>query len=307
MARPGLPAQDEENDMTGSSLVRSSVALALAAWMVAAASAQEAGLPVIDAPDKAKAAQAAAAEKLGKPVEWTNSIGMKFRLIPAGEFVMGSKEGHADETPHKVRITRPFYLAVTEVTRAKWEQVTEKQQSTYFPGPDLPINSVSWYHAQDFFARLNKLESAKYRLPTEAEWEYAARAGSATKYPTGDAEADLDKVGWYEKNSDNTLRPVGQKAPNAFGLYDMNGNAWEWCDDFYDAEYYGVSPVDDPKGPSRSVYRYRCLRGGSALFGAAAARSTARNYYQESRYERHIGFRVLLPVTSDAPAKPAAK
>ena len=271
--------------------------------------ADNAPSPLIDTPAKAKAAQEACAAQLGKPVQWTNGAGMNFQLVPAGEFMMGSP-GDADAPLHRVRLTKPFYLATTEVTRAQWEALTGTVRSTYFPGAEMPINCVSWYEAQQFIGALSKKEGVKYRLPTEAEWEFAARGGATTRFPAGDAEQDLDRAGWFVKNSDNVLHAVGQKEPNAFGLQDMHGNAWEWCDDFYDPQSYAVSPLEDPKGPERSLYRYRVLRGGSIFYGAGMCASGHRDYFQESRYEKHIGFRVLLPIPAEpmpAPKPPKAK
>src|ERR1051326_136715 len=142
--------------------------------------AADAVIGLIDSPAKAKAAQAAWAAKLKKPVVWSNSIGMKFQLIPPGEFVMG-QEGDADAKPKKVGLTKPFYLGIYEVTRAQWEKVTKRKHSNFFPGDDQPMNYVDRDSAEVFAAALSKLEgitNAVYRLPTEAEWEYAARAGT---------------------------------------------------------------------------------------------------------------------------------
>ena len=254
------------------------------------------------APVNPTAEQQACAEKLGKPVEFTNSFGMRFRLIPPGEFIMGSADGQPDETPHRVRITKPFYIGVTEVTRAQWEAVTGKQHSAFFPGPDVPVNFVAYDMAEHFIAVLNKKEKAAYRMPTEAEWEYAARACTTSRYYTGDAPADLDRAAWHLGNAGDALHPVAQKEANAFGLYDMLGNAWEWCSDFYDKDYYRASPVDDPTGPKLSLYGYRVVRGGSIYFGADFCRCAHRDYYQDSRTDKHFGFRVVLPVPAAAPA-----
>jgi len=281
------------------------IALAVATFVTRAVVAAD-GLAIVDSPETAVAAQTECAAKLGRAVEWANSIGMKFRLIPAGEFIMGSRNGQPDETPHRVRLTRPFYMGCFEVTRAHWETVTGKKLSDAFPGPEVPINQITWYDATSFIKKLNTQEGVEYRLPTEAEWEFAARAGSTTAYPGGDTEQDLAKAGWYAANDGGTLHPAGQKAANAFGLHDMNGNAWEWCEDFYDANYYAVSPIENPTGPPLSTYRYRVLRGGAAFFDANFCRSTARNYYQDSRTTKLIGFRIVLPVTTKPPAKPGA-
>lgn len=263
---------------------------------------------LIDTPAKAKAAQAQSAKKLGKPIQWTNTVSMDFQLIPPGEFIMGSIDGDADAPPHKVRLSQPFYLGTHEVTRQQFKDVTGQERSTYFPGPDQPINFISWYEAIDFLNALNKKENrdpkAGYRLPYEAEWEYAARAGSTTNFPTGNSAKDLTKVGWFVDNAEDTTHPVSQKQTNAFGLHDMNGNVWEWCTDYYDPQYYRYSPEVDPKGPSLTLSWYRVLRGGSVYYTAQACRSSNRAFYQDSRTERTIGFRIVLPISEAKPEKP---
>lgn len=255
----------------------------------------------IDTPEKAREAQAAWARKLRQPVQWTNTIGMKFQLIPPGEFLMGSPDGDADAKPRWVTLTQPFNLGTYEVTRSQFKAVTNLEHSTYFPGPDMPINFITYDQAADFIAALNKKEKLDsnegYRLPYEAEWEYAARAGAPTHFPTGNSEKDLDKSGWYYGNSGDTTHPVGRKSPNAFGLYDMHGNIWEWCQDWYDPDYYRYGSPTDPKGPARTLYWYRVLRGGSVYYGAKACRSCNRGFYQDSRSERTIGFRILIPLS----------
>jgi formylglycine-generating enzyme required for sulfatase activity len=278
--------------------------IVLLPFAVCSLKAAEADLNLIDSPAKAKAAQTAWAAKLGKPMQWTNSVGMTFQLIPAGEFMMGSPSGQADETPHEVRLTRPFYMSTTKITRTQWTKVLGTVHSERFPGPNMPMICVHWYDANQFAGALSKLDKVNYRLPTEAEWEFAARAGSTTAYYTGDTEADLDKAAWYVKNSGSTLHPVAQKAPNAFGLYDMLGDTWEWCNDYYDKDYYGRSPVEDPTGPKLSLYGYRVVRGGSIYFSAAFCRTTHRDYYQDSRMDKHFGCRIVLPVAT-APVTPA--
>ena len=268
-------------------------------------SAQSADILPINSPEQAKATQAAWAAKLNRPVQWTNSVGMKFQLIPPGEFEMGSNEGEADAKPHKIKITQPFYLGTCEVTHEQWEKVTGKIRSTWFPGPQLPINCISLYATEEFCAKLNKLENrtakspsdSAYRIPTEAEWEYAARAGTATRYYTGDTEKDLDRAGWYEKNSGATPHPVGQKEPNAFGLYDMLGNVWEWCSDTYDKDYYSKSPSENPAGPKREYpLEDTVVRGGSFLYDPPFCAATHRDRYEAERYNKDFGFRVLLPI-----------
>jgi formylglycine-generating enzyme required for sulfatase activity len=180
--------------------------------------------------------------------EFTNSSGMKFVLIEPGTFVRERKK-----ESRRVTLTESFYLQVTEVTQAQWRAVMGNNPSD-FVGPNRPVEQVSWNDAQEFLKKLNaKEKGGRYRLPTEAEWEYAARAGDTGK-PT-----NLDAVAWWPP--DRVTHPVGQKEPNGWGLYDMLGNVWEWCEDWYDKDYYRNSPSVNPKGPESGTYRV--LRGGS--------------------------------------------
>ena len=158
-----------------------------------------------------------------------------------------------------------------EVTQEQYERVMGKNPSR-FKGPQLPVERVSWKAAVSFCTKLSAFPEEQaagrtYRLPTEAEWEYACRAGSTTDFCFGDAEWGLDDYAWYEDNSDHRTHPVGQKRPNAWGLYDMHGNVWEWCADWHDEAYYEASPVDDPQGPATGVDRVG--RGGSWSESAA--------------------------------------
>lgn len=192
---------------------------------------------------------------------FTNSIGMKFVPIGPGTFRMGSDSGDASEKPaHKITLTKGFYMQVTEVTQAQWQAVMGNSPSR-MKGPDLPVEQVSWEDAQEFLKQLNaKEKGARYRLPREAEWEYAARAGLVWE------AANLDPVAWSLVNSDYQTHPVGQKQPNGWGLYDMLGNVWEWCADRYGSEYYGKSPPVDPPGPAEGDLRV--LRGGAWSLGS---------------------------------------
>ncbi|MDX1964200.1 MAG: SUMF1/EgtB/PvdO family nonheme iron enzyme [Pirellulales bacterium] len=266
--------------------------------------------------------------------EFTNSIGMKFALIPAGEFLMGSpktEEGRDDgETQHRVKITKPFYLGAYEVTRGqfakfvaetKYQTEAEQDGGAYgwdaekqsfvkdekfnwrTPGftqaDDHPVVCVSWNDAVAFCKWLEKKEKLKYTQPTEAQWEYACRAGTTTAFHFGDAlngtAANID--GNYPYGTE-TKGPylkgtckVGSYQPNKFGLFDMHGNAWEWCADWYDAEYYSNSPVNEPSGPRTG--EYRVIRGGGWCSIAIYCRSANHNFAgPANRSDGVFGFRV---------------
>jgi len=210
----------------------------------------------------------------------SNQLGMRFIEIPAGQFTMGTREVEAarlefpepkpddvlDETPaHPVRITRPFYLGETEVTQRVWFAVMENKpgEAAFWARDDwetLPMATASWFMAQRFVEELNKIDPQfHYRLPTEAEWEYAARAGSEGLRPV--PEEQLDDYAWFINNSDDAPHPVASRKPNAFGLYDTLGNVWEWVADWYAADAYATSLPDDPAGPGEGFAKVR--RGGS--------------------------------------------
>jgi formylglycine-generating enzyme required for sulfatase activity len=188
---------------------------------------------------------------------------MEFALIPAGTFVMGDLGGEDDETPvHTVTLTRPFRLGLREVTQRQFELVTGRNPSQ-FRGPDNPVDSVSWEDAADFLDRLNALErTRKYRLPTEAEWERAARGGKGTRWFFGNDPGRLKRYDWVLSNSGGTTHPVGAKEPGPFGLFDVHGNVGEWVADWYGRSYYSDPRADlDPEGPAYGTLK--ALRGGS--------------------------------------------
>ena len=222
----------------------------------------------------------------------TNSIGMKLVLIPAGEFMMGSSDGNGHEMPpHRVRITKPFYLGLTQVTQGQYERVIGENPSC-FDGNPRPVEQVSWNDAVEFCGQLSDKEGKTYRLPTEAEWEYACRAGSTGRYCFGDSESQLDLYAWYDDNSGRETHAVAQKKANAWGLCDMHGNVWEWCSDWYDSDYYGRSPTSDPRGPSSGSYRV--FRGGSWFSLARYCRCAFRNCNSPGDEDFSLGFRVSL-------------
>ncbi len=213
--------------------------------------------------------------------EMRNSLDVEFVLISEGEFLMGSADGENDERPvHKVRISQPFYLGKYEVTQAQWEAVMGNNPS-HFKGsffkkgdPNRPVENVSWEEVQEFIRKLNAKEGgAHYRLPTEAEWEYTCRAGSTTAYCFGDDEELLGEYAWYGENAGIQTHPVGQLKPNAWGLYDMHGNVWEWVQDCYGE--YPAEAVTDPQGPSSGSSRVKRGGGWSSTAPGAAGRRIA--------------------------------
>jgi formylglycine-generating enzyme required for sulfatase activity len=227
-------------------------------------------------------------EKLAKP---GNSIGMKFTLIPVGEFYMGSEEYDAEKHVHKVKINNPFYLGTNPMTQREWKAVMGSNPSS-FKGDDLPVERVSWDKVQEFIKKLNEIEGTdKYRLPSEAEWEYACRAGTTTKYSFGDSEKKLGSYAWYVKNSDYKTHRVGQKKSNPGGLYDMHGNVWEWVQDEWHDGYDGA-PTDGSAWESGDG-AYRVFRGGSWYYRAWYCRSAFRGPVVPHYRDDNLGFRLL--------------
>jgi len=188
-------------------------------------------------------------------------------MIPAGEFDMGSLLNDMEAPVHNVKLASAFYMGKYEVTQKQWRDVMGTNPSM-FTGDNLPVERVSWYNAQEFIKKLNEKEGTnKYRLPSEAEWEYAARAGTTTRYSFGDDESDLCDYAWYRDNSGSETHTVGQKLPNNWGLYDMHGNVYEWVQDWYHSGYDGA-PTD---GSAWEIGggSYRVIRGGSWYYGSA--------------------------------------
>ncbi len=257
-----------------------------------------------------------AAGETGARVQEEKQYGLKalydgsgFVRIPAGEFMMGSRDGSGDERPvHRVRISRSFEMGKFEVTQAQWEAVMGSNRAahaepekesvalgepvvssnpSHFKGSTLPVENVSWDDVQQFLRRLNRLDSRHtYRLPTEAEWEYACRAGSTKGYA-----GSLDRVAWYQANSGGQTQPVGQKQPNAWGLYDMHGNVLEWVQDWYGHDYYGNSPATDPQGPKSGSYRV--YRGGSWYASAADCQAAFRSFDLPGNRYYSLGLRLV--------------
>jgi len=235
------------------------------------------------------------------PKEYTADLGggvrLEMVLIPAGEFMMGSpdsdRSASSDEKPqHRVRITKPFYIGKYPVTQEQWTAVMGVNPS-HFQGPKNPVEWVSWEDCLRFLRRLNeKAGGGKWQFPTEAQWEYACRAGSTTIFCYGNEEAGLDEYGWYDKISGGKSHPVGEKKPNAWGLYDMNGSIWQWVLDWYDRDYYAHSPTDDPTGPATGTDRVS--HGGSWASPARSARSANHGRIEADHHGSHLGFRAAM-------------
>jgi len=209
-----------------------------------------------------------------KIIDLGGGVKMEFVLIRPGTFTMGCEKGQAsDEKPaHEVTITKPFYIGKFEVTQEQWKAVMGENPS-HFAGDKNPVERVSWPDCQTFLRKLaEKVPGQTFRLPTEAEWEYACRAGSVSEYCYGDDDRVLGDYAWYGGNSAGETHPVGQKKPNAWGLYDMHGNVWEWCSDWYGS--YKAEEQKDPAGPADA--QGRVLRGGSWNYGPVYCRSAGR-------------------------------
>jgi formylglycine-generating enzyme required for sulfatase activity len=235
-----------------------------------------------------------------KPI--TNTIGMKFNKIPAGTFTMGSPEGEPDRKDneqHPVTISKAFYMQTTEVTQGQWKEVmgTEPWKGKIYvkEGPNNAASYVSWNDAVAYCKKLSEKEGKTYRLPTEAEWEYACRAGSKTAWSFGNDEKELGDYAWYHENAwdidERYAHQVGLKKPNAFGLHDMHGNVFEWCHDYYEENYYKQSPAQDPPGPTSGSFRV--LRGGSWINHTRFTRSANRNRRDAVGRFPNRGFRLV--------------
>ena len=279
-------------------------------------------VPIANAPFDAKQAleyQEAWARRLSSQVEVTNTIGMTLRLIPPGEFLMGSSEDEEhrgnDESQHRVRLSKSFFISICEVTQGQYESEMEKNSSSYSSngtderavGPDtsqFPVESVNWFDAVEFCNKLSEKEVLPvyyrrdgndvefsggngYRLPTEAEWEYACRAGAMTAWHCGHSAEDLPQYAWF---STRTTHPVGQLKPNAFGLHDMHGNVYEWCQDWH-GPYGNEELAVDPAGLDEG--RSRVLRSGSFSGDAGSVRSARRRgVYRPDVRKPNVGIRV---------------
>lgn len=220
--------------------------------------------------------------------------GMAMALLPGGRFVMGrsadNQPGGADELPARAVEVAPFYIGKYEVTQAQWVAVMDFNPSRY-KDPRRPVDQVTWLQAQEFIQKLNKLEkTTKYRLPTEAEWEYAARAGTTSAYFFGDNARDLSRYAWFGAENDVGTAPVGKKQPNPWGLHDIYGNVWEWVEDCGHPDYQGA-PADARPWPGGDC-SVRVVRGGGWNSPADYARSAVRGNSVPDLNDSGTGFRL---------------
>jgi formylglycine-generating enzyme required for sulfatase activity len=228
---------------------------------------------------------------------WSSpSTGMQFVYVPPGEFEMGSWEP-CENPPHRVTISLGFYLGKYPVTQSQWEAVMHANPS-HFKGANLPVDSVPWDEAQEFMRRLGDKDAGnRYRLPSEAEWEYAAAAG--WKW-VEHVDYEWERNAWFSWTAGDVTHPVGELKPNALGLYDMLGNVWEWCQDRYDPEYYTVSPAVDPQGSDDAECFGRVVKGGSWAVEEDVLRPAYRRGCQPGFGDEAMGFRCVREVPLEA-------
>lgn len=219
-----------------------------------------------------------------------DKLGISWIRIPGGEFAMGSNDGDADEKPpHTVKLG-DYVLARTEVTHAQWRQVFGAPHESFKDCDACPVTDVSWDEAQAFLAKAGELLGERLRLPTEAEWEYAAGGGAAHQVFAGTSDhQELDKYSWFKGSSGRAIHPVCEKRPNLFGLCDMSGNAFEWCEDFYEKFYYEASPAENPGGPPAG--ENRVLRGGCFNSLVSVVRVSQRYNSWQGAKTPYYGFR----------------
>ena len=219
----------------------------------------------------------------------------EFSLIQPGTFMMGSHENeegrYFNETLRKVTITKPFYMQSTPVTQEQWKEVMGTTPS-FFAGKNLPVENISWYDVQEFIKKINQLNMGIYRLPTEAEWEYACRAGSQSAFFFGDDAAQAGRYAWTKTTSEGKTHPVAQKEPNAWGLYDMHGNVCEWVQDWY--RVYRKKDISDPLGAIKGSKRV--ARGGAWVYENKLNRAAYRDRFSADVKLYMLGFRLVKEV-----------
>lgn len=220
----------------------------------------------------------------------TSNIQMVF--VQGGSFDMGSNNGLNDEKPvHRVTLSS-FYIGKYEVTQAQWEMIMGSNPSNFQGCDECPVEQISWYDVQDFIKKLNQKTGKTYRLPTEAEWEYSAKGGSKSNGYTYSGSNVITNVAWYKENSNAQTHEAGQKQANELGIYDMTGNVWEWCSDWYDSNYYANSPTENPTGPTTGSGRV--IRGGCWSFSALSCPVAHRIGLKPGAVDYIFGFRLVL-------------
>ncbi len=256
--------------------------------------AQSTAPPVVPRQNKPQpqAPASATPAKLQQPVSFTdklNDVPLEMVYLPGDTFKMGSPKGkgYDSERPQHDVTVPGFFIGKYQITQVQWQAVMGNNPA-HFKGDNLPVEQVSWEDAQEFCRRLSQLTGEAYRLPSEAEWEYACRAGT-----TGDYAGELDKLAWYDKNSGQKTHPVGEKEPNAFGLYDMHGNVWECCEDVWHGNYQGA-PSDGSAWVKDSKQQPRVVRGGSWRFINGYCRSASRYSYAPGDRDYYFGLRVVV-------------
>ena len=284
--------------------------LLVAAGLAAAKEAKTAQEP--NAMVQQKKAAETAGVPLTKTIDLGNEVNMVVVYIPAGEFDMGSPmdelKRDKDEAQHHIKLTKPFYIGKFEVTQLQYRVIVSENPSK-FGGDKLPVDNVNWHEARRFLKKLSDKTGLKFRLPTEAEWEYACRAGTKTAFNTGTTlDCDLANYDATEPYADGIIgkylkrtTEVGSYPPNAFGLYDMHGNVWEWCNDIYNDDYYKVTPLTDPQGPQEG--KAKVVRGGAWYEEAYKCRSADRNHRWPKDNQSIIGFRVVLDIETAGKSK----
>jgi formylglycine-generating enzyme required for sulfatase activity len=222
-------------------------------------------------------------------------VKLELVLIPAGKFIMGSPNKKDNQPQHEVTLSQSYYMGKYPVTQEQYEKVMGANPSK-LKGANDPVDFVSWDNAQDFCKKVSATSGKIVRLPTEAEREYACRAGSTTAFCFGDNDKELGAYAWFKDNSDNKTHPVGEKKPNAWGLYDMHGNVWEWCQNWDGEDAAG--PATDPQGPAQGTHRV--WRGGCWAAGPLRCTSTNRTPMTPNQRHNDAGFRVVV----EAPKTP---
>jgi formylglycine-generating enzyme required for sulfatase activity len=226
-----------------------------------------------------------------KTIDLGSGVSLDLVYIPGGTFLMGSDQKSTEQPVHQVTV-RSFWMGKTPVTQEQWVEVMGDNPS-YFKGSAKPVEQVNWHQAKEFCERVSKNTGHQVRLPTEAEWEYAARGGTTDEYSFGDDRRKLVEYAWFDVNSEGQTHPVGQKKPNPFGLYDMHGNVWEWVEDHWYDDYKGA-PTDGSAWLTGGNSALRVLRGGSWYFIDLILRSANRDSDFPAYRLNDFGFRVVV-------------